>query len=100
MATIQSIDLITTDPQVRAGQPCIAGTGIRVTDIVMANLFHRRTPDEISSDYELSLAQVYAALAYYYEHRSELDESIRRQIKTARELKEKRLGGGSSLLSG
>lgn len=100
MVTIQSIDLITTDPKVRAGQPCIAGTGIKVTDIAMANLFHRRTPDEISSDYGLSLAQVYAALAYYYEYRSELDASIRQQIKTARELKEKRLGSGSSLLSG
>ena len=100
MATIQSIELITTDADVRGGRPCIGGTGIRVTDIVMAQLFHQRTPDEISSDYALSLAQVHAALAYYYEHKGELDADIRRQIKTAQELKGKRVGSDSALLSG
>jgi uncharacterized protein (DUF433 family) len=100
MAAIQSIDLITTDADVRGGRPCIGGTGIRVSDIAMAHLFHQRTPDEISSDYALSLAQVHAALAYYYEHKGELDADIRRQIRTAQELKEKRVGSDSALLSG
>jgi uncharacterized protein (DUF433 family) len=100
MATIQSIDLITTDPDVRGGRPCIGGTGIRVIDIAIAQVFHQRTPDEISSDYALSLAQVHAALAYYYEHKGEMDEDIRRQIDTAQALKEKRVGSGSALLSG
>ena len=98
MATIQQIDLITTDPNVRNGQPCIGGTGVRVTDIAMAHLFHRRTPDEISSDYDLSSAQVYAALAFYYEHKPELDDEIRRQIREAQELKDDSSGEGSSLL--
>ena len=64
MQTMLTIDLIASDPTVRHGQPCIAGTGLRVTDLVMAHLFHRRTPDELAADYELSLAQVYAALAF------------------------------------
>jgi uncharacterized protein (DUF433 family) len=99
MTTIESINLIAIDPMIRAGSPCIAGTGLRVSDIVMAHLFHQRTPDDIAADYELALAQVYAALAYYYEHKARLDVDIRQQITTARTLKEKRIGGSTSLLS-
>ncbi len=92
MATIESINLISIDPNVRGGRPCIAGTGLRVTDVVMATLFHQRTPGEIASNYEISLAQVHAALAYYYQHKTDLDADIRQQIETARELKEKQVG--------
>jgi len=87
-ATIQSIKLTTTDPRIREGRPCIRDTGIRVTDIVMANLYHGRTPSDIASDYELDIAKVYAALAYYYEHKSDLDDDIREQIATARQYKD------------
>jgi uncharacterized protein (DUF433 family) len=101
MATIESINLISIDPNVRGGRPCIAGTGLRVTDVVMATLFHQRTPGEIAADYEISLAQVHAALAYYYQNQTTLDADIRHQIETAREMKEKRVGSRRpSLLSG
>ena len=100
METVQSINLIAIDPTVRSGRPCIAGTGLRVTDVVMATIFHHRTPGEIGSDYEITLAQVHAALAYYYQHKSDLDEDIRQQIAVAREYKEKRVGSKrASLLS-
>lgn len=92
MATIESINLISIDPKVRGGRPCIAGTGLRVTDVVMAILFHQRTPGEIAADYDISLAQVHAALAYYYQNQIALDADIRQQIETAREMKEKRVG--------
>ncbi len=99
MDTVLSINLITTNPKVRGGRPCIAGTGLRVTDIVMAHLFHNRTPSELASDYDISMAQVHAALAYYYEHKDELDADIRQQIAKARDLKEKGVGSkGTSLL--
>lgn len=91
-ATIQSINLITTDPRVRDGRPCIRDTGIRVTDIVMANLYHGRSPSDIASDYELDIAKVYAALAYYYEHKTDLDSDIRKQIVTALQYKDQ-IGG-------
>lgn len=99
MQTTLSIDLISTDPAVRNGRPCIAGTGLRVTDLVIAHLFHRRTPDEQAADYELSLAQVHAALAYYYAHKADLDREIRTQIDRARMLKEQAVGGSAALLS-
>ena len=94
MQTVLSINLITSDPNVRGGRPCVAGTGVRVSDVALSMLFHDQAPGEIAATYGISLAQVHAALAYYYEHKAELDEDIRRQIATARELKEKRVGSG------
>jgi uncharacterized protein (DUF433 family) len=98
MDTIQSINLIVINPHVRNGKPCIAGTGLRVTDVAIATIFHERTPSQIASDYDISLAQVHAALAYYYEHKDDLDEDIRHQTETARELKEKRVGSRKTSL--
>jgi uncharacterized protein (DUF433 family) len=97
--TVISINLITSNPQVRGGRPCIARTSLRVTDVVMAYLFHDQSPDEIAAGYAVPLAGVYAALAYYYEHKAELDEDIRRQIETARKLKAEWIAnGGTSVL--
>lgn len=99
MDVIQRIDLITKNPAVRGGKPCVAGTSLRVTDLVFAHIFHKRTVDEVATDYDLSLAQVYASLAYYYQHKAELDEDIRQQILDARKAKEEFTGGQPSLLS-
>ena len=35
-----------------------------------------KTPDEIGAGYDLTLAEVYAALAYYFDHRETIDQSI------------------------
>ncbi len=45
--TIESINLITRKPGVRGGRPCIIGTGLRVTDIVVAMRYHGRTPTRL-----------------------------------------------------
>ena len=94
-----TIDLISSDASIRNGEPCILGTDIRVTDVTIAHIFHQRSADEVACDYDLSLAQVYAALSYYYENKIVLDETIRRQILQARQLKEARIGSKDSLLS-
>ncbi len=99
-ATIQSINLIETNPKVRNGRPCIAGTTVEVSVIVIAKVVHGQSPDEIAADYRLTLAQVYAALAYYYEHKANMDASIRERYKLAQEMKEKRVGSRHSSLSG
>jgi uncharacterized protein (DUF433 family) len=64
MAQTQLTDRITTDPEVCFGKPCIAGTRIRVVD-VLDNLAGGASPEEIVADFpELSIADVRAALAY------------------------------------
>jgi hypothetical protein len=35
------------------------------------------TADEIATEYGLTLADIYASLAYYYDHREEIDQAIR-----------------------
>lgn len=86
MNTIESIDLIYRNPEVRGGRPCIVGTGLRVIDIVMAMEFADRRPDQLARDYDISLSQVYAALAYYYENKDEIDDDIREDIRIGLEL--------------
>lgn len=66
---------IVATPGIVGGEPRISGTRIRVRDVVAARDLQAATPEEIATTYypHLSLAQVYAALAYYEDHRSEID---------------------------
>jgi uncharacterized protein (DUF433 family) len=99
MDTVLSINLISSNPNIRGGRPCIAGTRLRVTDIVIASIHHLQTPDEMAVGFGLSLAQIHAALAYYYEHKSELDEDIHEQIAIAKRHKDQHIAnGGRSIL--
>jgi uncharacterized protein (DUF433 family) len=65
------------------GRPRIAGTRVRVQDIVIRHEQWGMTPDEIVETFSgLTLADIYAALAYYHDHvdriRSDLDVDARR----------------------
>jgi len=62
---------------VSGGKPHIAGHRITVQNIVIWHEWMGRSADEIATEYGLTLADVYAALAYYYDHRIKIDESIR-----------------------
>lgn len=98
METIQSINLIAINPKIRSGRPFIVGTTITVADIVIAKIYHGLDADGIADWYSLTLSQVYAALAYYYEHRTAMDEQVRALIRRAESLAEQRPGGEHSLL--
>ena len=55
----------------------IAGHRIRVQDVVIWHEKLGMSPDEIVHDYPtLTLADVYAALAYYWDHRDEIERAI------------------------
>ena len=62
-------------PGVAAGEACVAGHRIRVRNIVAARDLGGLTPEEIAASVYpgLALAEVYAALAYYEDHRKEID---------------------------
>ena len=92
MTTVHSINHIVSDPAVRSGRPVIAGTTICVADIAVVKIFHGKDADGIAEWYQLSLSKVYAALAYYYEHKAEIDADIRERRALADEYKEQRLG--------
>ncbi len=64
-------------PGVCGGKPRIAGHRIRVQDIVIWYEHQNLSPDEIIYQYpSITLADVHAALAYYYDHL----EAIRQDI--------------------
>ncbi len=68
---------IEVTPGVAGGKPRIAGHRITVQNVVIWHERMGKSADEIATEYDLSLADVYAALAYYFDHRAEIDESIR-----------------------
>ncbi|HEV7798202.1 MAG TPA: DUF433 domain-containing protein [Pyrinomonadaceae bacterium] len=70
------MDYIETTPETRGGKPRLAGTRITVADIVLMYRRMGRALEEIAGTYDLSLPAVYAAMAYYYEHQSEIDQSL------------------------
>jgi len=64
----------------RSDQPraFIAGTRVRVQDIYAQSEVHCQTPEQIVAALpHLTLAQVHAALAYYFDHREAVLDEIR-----------------------
>ena len=69
-------NLITCDPKIRHGKPCIAGTAITVHRVATWYQLGS-SAEEITRQYpHLSLDGVYAALAYYHANRAEIDSEI------------------------
>ncbi len=70
---------INKDPKVCGGNACIDGTRIRVMDVVCL-LQEGYTPEQMlnvfSAPLTLTLGQVHAALAYYYDHQDEIEEAF------------------------
>jgi len=69
---------ITKTPGVCGGRACIAGHRIRVADIVVWHEKRGYSPDEIVEMFAgISLADVYAALTYYFDHRDEIQAEFK-----------------------
>ena len=63
-------------PGISGGKPRISGRRIAVENIVIWHERLGKNADEIASDYDISLADVYSALAYYFDHQNEIDQSL------------------------
>lgn len=85
---VKTVDThIIQDPGVAGGKPRIAGHRITVANIVV---WHERmglSADAIAAEYDFSLADVYAALTYYFDHQQEIDDSIRATEQLVEEMK-------------
>ena len=72
----------------------IAGTRVRVRDIYAHSEIHGESPEDIVAALpHLTLAQVHAALSYYFEHREAILDEIRRDDEFVRLMRNK-LGPG------
>jgi uncharacterized protein (DUF433 family) len=85
---------IVVTPGVCGGKPHIVGHRIKVQHVVV---WHNRmglSPDEIVSQHPgLTLADVHAALAYYWDHRAQIDADI----QAGRDLAERLRNGAPSI---
>jgi uncharacterized protein (DUF433 family) len=76
-------------PGVAGGKPHVAGHRITVQNIAVWHEHLGRSADEIAAEYGLTLAEVYAALAYYFDHREEIERSIKEGEAFAEELRQR-----------
>lgn len=81
-------DLIAQTPGVSGGRPCVAGTGVSVAHIALLAA-EGNTPEQIANEVhpgQLTIAQVYAALAYYHRNRAAIDADSAARLAEAERL--------------
>ena len=62
--------------------PLIAGTTMKVVELVLAQAAYGWSAEELNLQFpHLTLGQIYSALAYYWDHREELDKNIEHRIE-------------------
>ncbi len=73
----------------RSQAPVIVGTTMKVIELVLDKLAYGWSPEELRFQHpELSMGQVYSALAYYSDHQEELDREIDRRLLETDRLKQ------------
>ncbi|MGO9463296.1 MAG: DUF433 domain-containing protein [Isosphaeraceae bacterium] len=78
---------IAKTPGVCGGRACIAGHRIRVMDIVVLHEMRGYCAAEIATTYPgITMADVHAALAYYFDNVEEIQNEFRRDEEAAKEL--------------
>lgn len=64
--------------------PIIAKTTMKVVELVMAQMAYGWSPEELHFQHPyLTLGQIHSALAYYWDHKEELDADIERRLRQA-----------------
>lgn len=71
-------EYVAHDPDVCRGKAVVRGTRIKVSELARRYEFMGQSPDDIVAELpHLTLAQVHAALAYYYDHRDQVLAELR-----------------------
>ena len=62
--------------------PMIAGTTTKVIELILDHLAYGWSPEELHFQHSyLTMGQIHAALAYYWDHKSEIDPDIERRLQ-------------------
>ena len=70
--------------------PMIAGTTMKVVELVLDHLAYGWSPEELHFQHpDLTLGQIHSALAYYWDHKAELDQDIERRLAIVDQLQRK-----------
>lgn len=81
-------DIVRTDG-VLGGQPRLEGRRISVLQVVEMVLEADNSPEYVADQLGISLADVHAALSYYYDHPDEMEALRERQQVLEAELEER-----------
>jgi len=66
----------------KAGVPVIAGANTKILELVLDLVAHGSSPEEMHYQYpHLTLGQIHSALAYYWDHKEEIDCDIERRLE-------------------
>ncbi len=69
--------------------PTIAGTTMKVVELVMAQRAHGWSPAELHFQFpHVSMSKVHAALAYYWDHQAELDADVKRRSRYVEQVRQ------------
>lgn len=83
--------LVLTTPHIRLddrGVAWIDDTNTKVIEVALDMVAHGWSPEEIHFQHShLSLAQIHAALGYYYDHKAEMDAQIQRSMQEVERLR-------------
>ena len=72
------------------GVPLIAGTTMKVIEIVIEKIAYGWSAEEIHFQHPyLSLGQIHSALAYYWDHTNELDQDMARRLQNVERIRQK-----------
>lgn len=82
-AAVRLDSLIERRADIRGGRPCIAGTGVTVRRIVQWYRLGTSPEDMVALIGHVSLAQVYAALAYYHANPDAIDADLEQEATHA-----------------
>lgn len=63
---------IVSDDDVRSGEPVIEGTRITVFDVKRRVIDEAEDPHVVAGEYDVPIADLFRALAYYYDNRTAL----------------------------
>src|SRR5258708_36999809 len=71
------------------GRAWVDDTNVKVIEVVLDKIGFGMTPEEIHGEHygRLALAQIHAALGFYYDHQVEFDAEIERQTKEVERLR-------------
>ena len=69
--------------------PIIAGTTMKVIELIEAQQAYGWSPEEIHFQHRyLTMSQIHSALAYYWDHKEELDADLERRFQYVENLRQ------------
>lgn len=81
--TVHRISELVSDPAIHNGQPTIKNSQVRVIDVVLGHdPKDIQSPQKNAEQFGVHVGQIHAALAFYYTHKAEFDEQIKREQET------------------